>query len=205
MRIPAIFGARAWGLGLMVWAVVALVLAAAPEPGLAHKGHSGPMITFLEDKAALKAMLPEGAKISQRKEVLKATEVAWAKQALGVDLKEGVYPYFLARDRATDQPVGAAVVWEVDYEHAEVHLALGMDPAGHVTRAALLGTNEQFVPEFKEGVGTGFLDDLKGATVQDLAARAAQVPESNEALGFVLERMRDMGALLAAFLHGMQA
>lgn len=193
------------GLGLLVLGLTAAFLAALPQAGLAHKGHAGPMVTFLEEKAALRAMLPEGAKISRRKEALGAEAVAWARDSLGVGLKAGVYPYFLARDRDSGKPLAAAVVWELDYEHADVHLALGLDASGHVTGAAVLGTNEQYVPEFKEGPGAGMLPDLKGTTVKDLAARAAQVPESDEARGFVLARMRDMGALLAAFLHGMQA
>jgi hypothetical protein len=205
MQARSIGRKRSWGIGLLAVGLAAAFLAATPQAGLAHKGHAGPMITFLKEKEALKAMLPEGAKISRRKEALKADGVAWAKDALGVGLEAGVYPYFLARDRDSGKPLAAAVVWEVDYEHADVQLALGLDAEGHVTGAAVLGTNEQYVPEFKEGVGAGMLADLKGATVKDLAARAAQVPEADEARQFVLGRLRDMGALMAAFLHGMQA
>jgi hypothetical protein len=205
MRGQGIGRKRTWGIGLLVWGLTAAFLAVAPHPGLAHKGHAGPMITFLKEKEALKAMLPEGAKISRRKEALKADGVAWAKDALGVGLEAGVYPYFLARDRESGKPLAAAVVWEVDYEHADVQLALGLDASGHVTGAAVLGTNEMYVPEFKDGPGAGMLADLKGATVKDLAARAASVPESDEAGQFTLARLRDMGALMAAFLHGMQA
>lgn len=205
MRTGGMKHGRTWAIGLLVWGLTAAFLAVAPQPGLAHKGHAGPMVTFLEEKAALKAMLPEGARISRRKEALGADGVAWAKDSLGVGLKAGVYPYYLARDPDSGKPLAAAVIWEVDYEHADVRLALGLDAAGHVTGAAVLGTNEQYVPEFKEGVGAGLLADLKGATVQDLAARAADVPEADEARGFALGRLRDMGALLAAFLHGIQA
>jgi hypothetical protein len=185
--------------------LAAVLVALAPAAALAHKGHAGPMVTFVETQAALKAMLPEGAKIFQRKERLAAEGAGWAKDTLGVSVEAGVYAYYLARDRDSGKVLGAAMVREADYEHAEVMLAVGVDADGRVTRAALLGTNEQFVPEFQDGVGTGFLKDLAGATAADLKAGADEAPKDNEARRFVLGQLKDMAALLAALIHGAQA
>jgi len=185
--------------------LAAVLVALAPAAALAHKGHAGPMVTFVETQAALKAMLPEGAKIFQRKERLAAEGAGWAKDTLGVSVEAGVYAYYLARDRDSGKVLGAAMVREADYEHAEVMLAVGVDADGRVTRAALLGTNEQFVPEFQDGVGTGFLKDLAGATAADLKAGADEAPKDNEARRFVLGQLKDMAALLAALMHGAQA
>ncbi|VAW89891.1 hypothetical protein MNBD_GAMMA17-826 [hydrothermal vent metagenome] len=41
------------------------------QPAQAHKGHAGPKVTFIKTKAALKEMLPSGAKIVKRKQPLK--------------------------------------------------------------------------------------------------------------------------------------
>jgi hypothetical protein len=187
----------------MAGLVAALVL--APGAALAHKGHAGPMIDFMKTSDALKAMLPEGAKITRRKEPLPAAGAAWAKSALGVELKDGVYVFYLARDPKSGAALGGAMVREADYEHADVNLAVGVDASGKVTRAAVLGTNQMYVPEFETGVGKGFLKDLEGTTPKDLAEKRAQTPEDNEARRFVLDQLRDMAALLATFLHGIQA
>lgn len=188
---------------LLAMAGLAMVLALAPA-ARAHEGHAGPMVTFVKTDAALQAMLPEGARITQRKERLEAPAAASAKDSLGVAVAPGLYVYYLARDRDSGRVLGAAMVREAEYEHAKASLAVGVDAAGHVTRAALLGTNEQYVPEFQADVGSGFLEDLDGATVQDLGARLAASPESAEARRFVLGQLRDMAAVLVTLSAGVQ-
>jgi len=195
-------GAGRRSVGLLGF-VAAAVLALAPA-AMAHGGHAGPMVTLLETRTALKAMLPEGARITERKEQLEAEDAARARTSLGVPVEPGVYAYYLARDRDSGRVLGAAMVREADYDHAEVSLAVGVDAAGHVTRAALLGVNQKFVPEFQDGVGGGFLEDLDGVAVRDLGARMDAAPADAEARRFVLRHLRDMAAVLATLAAGVQ-
>lgn len=191
---------------LLVAAVMAgLMLLPVPAP--AHKGHSGPMIDFIATNDALKAMLPDGAHVTRRKEAIKAAGAAWAQSSLGVALDDDdIHTYLLARDKGTDRVLGAAMDRDFDYEHGDLKLAIGVDPAGKVTKAAVLGTNEKYVDEIKKGVGTGFLADLEGATVQDLTARSdAAYKARNNTAGDVIGHLRDMAAALATLTHGLQA
>lgn len=191
---------------LMVLALVAGVML-LPVPGPAHEGHAGPMVDVIEAGDALKAMLPEGAHITRRKEAVKADGAAWARSSLGVALDgDDVHTYLLARDRATDRVLGAAMDAEFDYGHGDVKLAVGVDAAGKVTRAAVLGVNEKYLDEVRDGVGTGFLAALEGATVRDLSARAdAAYQARNNAAGDVIGHLRDMAAALATLTHGLSA
>jgi len=189
--------------------VVALMvgLMLLPVPAPAHKGHAGPMIDFVAANDALKAMLPDGAHVTRRKEAVQAAGAAWAKSSLGVALDDDdIHTFLLARDPATDQVLGAAMDQEFDYEHGDLKLAIGVDPSGKVTKAAVLGVNEKYVDEIKTGVGTGFLTDLEGATIQDLSARSdAAYKAKNNTAGDVLGHLRDMAAALATLTHGLTA
>lgn len=191
---------------LIVAALIAGVML-LPVPAPAHKGHAGPMVDFVAANDALKAMLPEGARVTRRKEAVKAEGAAWAQSALGVSLRaDAIQTYLLARATEGDQVVGAAMDSEFDYEHGDIKLAVGVDMAGKVTKAAVLGANEQYVPEIKAAIGSGFLPDLAGATVQDLSARAdAAYKAQKNTAGDVLTHLRDMAAALAALTHALAA
>lgn len=182
-------------------AAAAMLMAAllAPVPAPAHEGHAGPEIEFLAAQEALKAMLPEGAKITRRKEKLDADDAAWARDHLGVAVAEGVYTYYLARDPETGAVRGTAMVRELEYEHGDVTLAVGLDADGRVTRAAVLSTNRKYVADFKGDVGAGFLPDLTGLDVAALADAAGRPAADGGAGRFALERLRDMAAVLATF------
>jgi hypothetical protein len=191
---------------LMVLALVAGVML-LPVPGPAHEGHAGPMVDFVAANDALKAMLPDGAQLTRRKEAVKAAGAAWAESSLGVSLDDDdVHTYLLARDRETDGVLGAAMDAEFEYEHGDLKLAVGVDAAGKVTKAAVLGVNEKYVDEVKTGIGTGFLAELEGATVRDLSARAdAAYKAKNNTAGDVIGHIRDMAAALATLTHGLSA
>jgi len=191
---------------LIVVALMAVVML-LPVPGPAHEGHAGPMVDFVQANDALKAMLPEGARVTRRKEALKADGAAWAKQSLGVELDDDdVHTYLLARAKDGDAVLAAAMDAEFKYEHGDIKLAVGVDAAGKVTKAAVLGVNEKYADAVRTGVGTGFLGDLDGVTVQDLSARAdAAYKARNNAAGDVLGHLRDMAAALAALTHGLSA
>lgn len=191
---------------LIVVALMAVVML-LPVPGPAHEGHAGPMVDFVQANDALKAMLPEGARVTRRKEALKADGAAWAKQSLGVELDDDdVHTYLLARAKDGGAVLGAAMDAEFKYEHGDIKLAVGVDAAGKVTKAAVLGVNEKYADAVRTGVGTGFLGDLDGVTVQDLSARAdAAYKARNNAGGDVLGHLRDMAAALAALTHGLSA
>src|SRR4030066_1532148 len=94
---------------------------------LAHKGHAGKQVIFLKKEEALKQMLPAGAKVAQRKERLDLDKAVKAKKELGVNLDDGVYTYYVARDSKTGATIGAAMITEVEYMHGEVNLAIGLD------------------------------------------------------------------------------
>jgi len=191
---------------LMVAALMAVVML-LPVPAPAHKGHAGPMVDFIQANDALKAMLPDGAHVTRRKEALQAAGAAWAKSSLGVALDDDdIHTYLLARSADGGPVLGAAMDVEFDYEHGDIKLAVGVDAAGHVTRAAVLGVNEKYVDEVKTGIGAGFLADLDGVTVQDLSARSdAAYKARNNTAGDVLGHLRDMAATLAALSHGLSA
>jgi len=191
---------------LIVVALMAVVML-LPVPGPAHEGHAGPMVDFVQANDALKAMLPEGARVTRRKEALKADGAAWAKQSLGVELDDDdVHTYLLARAKDGGAVLGAAMDAEFKYEHGDIKLAVGVDAAGKVTKAAVLGVNQKYADAVRTGVGTGFLGDLDGVTVQDLSARAdAAYKARNNAGGDVLGHLRDMAAALAALTHGLSA
>src|SRR4030066_1490213 len=88
---------------------------------LAHKGHAGKQVIFLKKEEVLKQILPAGAKVVQRKEMMDLDKAVKAKKEYGVKLDEGVYTYFLARDSKSGATIGAAMVAVVQYVHGEVN------------------------------------------------------------------------------------
>ncbi len=173
-------------------------------PAFAHKGHAGKQVVFLKKEEALRQMLPAGAKVSQRKEKLDADKAVKAKKEYGVRLDEGVYTYYVARDSKSGATAGAAMVAEVEYMHGEVNLAIGIDTQGNVTKAAVLGVNEKYVPDLKSSVGTGYLRQFEGVTVKKLVTMANEASNSALATETIVSRLRDMAALLTTFLSTSQ-
>lgn len=165
----------------------------------AHKGHAGSMVTFLKDKAALKNMLPGGAKIVKRKQPLKEDAVAWAEKTCGVELDDKNYSYYLATDRKSGAILGAAYVTKVSYRHGDLEIAVGIDADQRITQAAILGINEKYVVDFDENVGTGLISDYAGLGLDDLVKKADELASSDKATRELAAAVRDAAVLLAAF------
>src|SRR3972149_4705176 len=144
----------------------------------AHKGHADKQLVFLKKEEALKQMLPAGAKVAQRKEMLDMDKAVKAKKELGVNLDDGVYTYYLARDSKSGATTGAAIVAEVEYMHGAINLAIGIDTKGNVTKAAILSVNEKYVPDMKSSVGTGYLRQIEGVTIKKLVTMANEASSS---------------------------
>src|SRR3989304_9108109 len=155
-------------------------ITASSGPAMAHEGHAGKQVVLLKKEEALKQMLPAGAKVAQRKERLALEKAEKAKKEFGVKLDDGVYTYYIARDKTSGATTGAAIVTEVAYMHGEVNLAIGIDTKGNVTKAAILSVNEKYVPDMKSSVGTGYLRQFEGVTIKKLVTMANEA--SNSAL-----------------------
>ena len=166
----------------------------------AHKGHADKQVVFLKKEEALKQMLPAGAKVVQRKERLDLDKAVKAKKELGVNLDDGVYTYYLARDSKSGATTGAAIVAEVEYMHGAINLAIGIDTKGNITKAAILSVNEKYVPDIKASVGTGYLRQVEGVTIKKLVTMANEASSSALATETIFSQLRDMAALLSTFL-----
>jgi len=171
---------------------------------LAHEGHAGKLVVFLKKEEALKQILPGGAKVVQRKEMLDRGKAEKAKKEFGVKLDDGVYTYYIARDKTSGATTGAAIVTEVAYMHGEVNLAIGIDTKGNVTKAAILSVNEKYVPDMKSSVGTGYLRQLEGVTIKKLVTMANEASNSALATETIFSQLRDMAALLSTFMTDSQ-
>jgi len=165
----------------------------------AHKGHAGPMVSFMKNKAALKEMLPTGAKIVKRKQPLKADAIEWAEKTYGVELDDDVYSYYLATDKKSGAVLGAAYVTQVHYRHGDLKLAVGIDAESRITQVAILGINEKYVVDFEGNVGTGLIKDYAGLSLNELTAKADELASSDKATREFAAAVRDAAVLLAAF------
>ena len=166
----------------------------------AHKGHADKQVVFLKKEEALKQMLPAGAKVIQRKEMLDLDKALKAKKEYGVKLDEGVYTYYVARDSKSGATTGGAMVAEIEYKHGKVNLAIGIDTKGNVTKAAILSVNEKYVPDMKSSVGTGYLRQLEGVTIKKLVTMVNESTNSSLAAETIYSQLRDMAALLSTFM-----
>ncbi len=168
----------------------------------AHKGHGGPMVTLMKKKEALKAMLPGGAKIVKRKQKVDSEAAERVEDAYGVDLANSIYTYYLAKDRENGKFIGAAIVQKFSYRHGDVSIAVGIDADQRITKAAITGVSEKYIPEFEGTVGTGFIDKYEGMTLKELAEEVAALGESaDKPTRLFMSRLLEAAALLDAFLH----
>jgi len=164
----------------------------------AHEGHAGPPVTEIKTRAALKALLPEGAKLAKRKQRLKSAAAETVAQRYGQAPETGLVTYYLARDRESGATLAAALIDRVSYRHGKIKLAVGLDTQGRLTGAAVLAVNEKYLPDVKGTVGTGLLKDYRGMPLEELIKRAESA--QNEAERAVLGGLRDMALKLAALL-----
>ncbi len=175
-------------------------ITASSGPAMAHEGHAGKQVVLLKKEEALKQMLPAGAKVAQRKERLALEKAEKVKKEFGVKLDDGVYTYYIARDKKSGMVIGAAMITEIEYMHGEVNLAIGIDAKGNVTKAAILSVNEKYVPDMKASVGTGYLRQLEGVTIKKLVSMANEASGSAKVTETIFSKMRDMAALLSTFM-----
>ncbi len=172
-----------------------------PLEALAHKGHAGPMVTFMKNKAALKEMLPSGTKIVKRKQPLSEAAAEWAAKTYGVELDDTLYSYYLATDRESKASVGAAYVSKQSYRHGDIKLAVGIDANSRTTQVAILGVSEKYVVDFDGNVGTGLIADYAGLSLKALIAKADELASSDKATREFAAAVRDAAVLLTAFMH----
>ena len=170
----------------------------------AQEGHAGEMKEFISDKEALKTMLPDGARISKRKQQLDAAGIQWAGEIYSVDLDNEVHTYFLARDRDTNAVIGAAIITEAGYRHGEVRLAVGIDNAQDVTQAAVLGVNEKYTADFASTIGTGLIAQFRGMSMVEFTDRTNELASKNNAAGIAARGLRDAAVLLVTLLRGVE-
>ncbi len=107
-------------------ALLVTVFIFLPQTADAHKGHAGPMVTFMKKKAALKAMLPADARLVKRKQPLPGAAASWAKETFAVELETDRHSYYLASDKKSKKVMGAAYLVKVGYRHGDIKLAVGM-------------------------------------------------------------------------------
>lgn len=179
--------------------VVLAVLGSAPA--FAHKGHGGALQHFLKKKEALRAMLPPGAKIVKRKQRLSDEAADWAEQTYGVDLDKSLYTYYLAKDRASGEIIGGAILLKAAYRHGDLEVGVGLDADGRVTKVVLSALSEKYIPEFEGTVGKGFIDGYEGSTVADLVDKARAAESGDKPTRVFTTRLRDAAVLLAAFMR----
>lgn len=191
--------------GLWIFTFLVLTLLSPPMVW-AHKGHAGPKVVFLKKKAALKQLLPEGAKLAKRKERLKTSRVAWAREHLGMDLDPGIYTYYLARDPQDGRLLGGAMILDLEYRHGQMALAVGVDAQGQITGAAILSINKAYVKDLKKTFGGGgFLQGLRGWSVQRLIEESRRMEERGSLMEEeVYHRLAEGAALLVTFLQTSQ-
>lgn len=186
---------------LCVVASVVIAAVSIGTPASAHEGHAGAMTPFMEEKDALKTMLPEDAKVAKRKQELDKESVQWAAEFYGIDLPEGVQTYYLARDKTTDAILGAAIVSEVEYRHGKVRVAIGIDAAQNVTKAAVLGINEKYVQDLAGTIGTGFIDRYAGVSLIEFTDATNERVAKQDAGQIVEQELRKDGILLVTLLR----
>jgi len=179
-------------------------ITASSGPAMAHEGHAGKQVVLLKKEEALKQMLPAGAKVAQRKERLALEKAEKVKKEFGVKLDDGVYTYYIARDKKSGMAIGAAMITEIEYLHGEVSLAIGIDTKGNVTKAAILSVNEKYLQDLKSSVGTGYLRQFEGVAIKKLVTMANESTNSSLATETIFSQLRDMAALLSTFLTSSQ-
>ncbi len=191
-------------LRLLVLPLLVMVFTLSPQTVDAHKGHAGPMVTFMKKKAALKAMLPSGARLVKRKQPLPDAAASWAKEHFSVELETDRHSYYLASNKKNKQVMGAAYIVKVGYRHGDIKLAVGIDDKQHVTQVAIMGVNEKYVVDFDGNVGTGLIADYAGLSLQELVDKAKLLASSDKATREFAEAVRDAAVLLEAFIYSVR-
>ncbi len=190
---------------IVLLALFVSVFTVSPQIADAHKGHAGPMVTFMKKKAALKAMLPAGARLVKRKQPLPIAAATWAKETFAVELETDRHSYYLASDKKSKEVMGAAYIVKVGYRHGDIKMAVGIDDHQHITQVAIMGLNEKYVVDFDGNVGTGLISDYAGLSLKALVAKAESLASSDKATREFALAVRDAAVLLEAFIYSARA
>jgi len=189
---------------IVLLAVLVTVFALSLQIADAHKGHAGPMVTFMKKKTALKAMLPAGARLVKRKQPLPDAAATWAKETFAVELETDRHSYYLASDKKSKDVMGASYIVKVGYRHGDIKLAVGIDDKQHITQVAIMGLNEKYVVDFDGNVGTGLIADYAGLSLQELVGKAKSLESSDKATREFAKAVRDAAVLLEAFIYSVR-
>jgi len=167
----------------------------------AHKGHGGSIIKIIKKNAALKEMLPASAKIGKRKQKLDEDAAEWAEKTYAVSLDRKIYSYYLARDKKSGKTLGAAIISKSSYRHGDVVIAVGVDAEGRVTKTAITGVSEKYIPDFEGTTGTGFISTYDGKSLSELVDMAKELESADKPSRQYSSRVRDAAVLLFAFMR----
>lgn len=167
---------------------------------VAHKGHGGSVVKFMQQKDVLKALLPDGAKRFKRKEKLSAAKTRWAENILTMKLDNKAHTYFRAIDRNSGKLLGGAIILKYAYRHGDVILAVGIDAGRKITGVAIQGISEKYIPDFEASFAAGLLPGYTGKTVADLV-EMAKTKAADKPTRFFNSKLAETAAMIAALLH----
>lgn len=185
-----------WRLNVLVAVFVFFIFATMSQATFAHKGHGGSMKIFMKDKAALKMILPSGAKIVKRKQRLNDQASEWAEKTYNVDLDNNVHVYYLASDKVSKAPLGGAMIIKMSYRHGDVSLAIGVDDQGLITKVFVLAVSDKYIPDIEGTIGLGHVPLFDGKKIDQLVIDEDADKPTRDATKII----RETAALLNAFI-----
>ena len=185
-------------------AFLLMILLISTGTAFAHKGHDGPPKVFMEEKEALKTMLPEGGKVVRRKEELKKEKYNEALKQWGYSPETGVHSYFLSKGQG-GEVLGTLFIHSVEYGHGEIVLATGYDKDGHLSGLKLLSSPGKHLKEVTDEVlNSGFLDKFLHLKTEDvIAAGKSYRKEPEGSLRHILAREIGGTAILLKIFQGL--
>ncbi|MBI5193376.1 MAG: hypothetical protein HZA08_08060 [Nitrospirae bacterium] len=169
----------------------------------AHKGHAGPTKVFMEEKEALKTMLPKDDKIVKRKELLKKEQVKDAVKRWGYSPDEGVYTYFISKDKEGNFS-GALFIREFEYKHGNINIAIGYNKIGEVTVIKVISCSEKHLKELTENIeSNGFLYNFSHLKIDEVISKGKSYEnESKETLKYIIAKEIEGTAILFKLFQG---
>lgn len=169
----------------------------------AHKGHSGPTKVFMEEKEALKTMLPKSDKVVKRKELLKKEQVKDAVKRWGYSPDEGVYTYFISKDKDGNFS-GALFIREIEYKHGNINIAIGYNKIGEVTVIKVISCPEKYLQELTENIElNGFLYNFSHLKIDEVILKGKSYEnEPKETLKYLIAKEIEGTAILFKLFQG---
>lgn len=194
-----------YGFALTRQLTLILVLALAVMPiAWAHKGHAGKMVEFMELKPTVKQLLPDNVKVTERKQEISKDDETWVKTQLKANAVPGMHTFYLAKDSSSNAVVAGVFIKGVPFHHGEIKLAIGLNKQNKISGVVIMATNEKYVDDVKNGIGSGLVDKFKGMSLEQLLSEAATSREGKTAKDVVLNGLADAGTTLAALIHGVK-